>query len=147
MSGLCRQEGRSRVPLPPFSDPDTAVMTLATHARTDVPAACDGLRALVGARDADVVVCDVAGIAADLMTVEVLARLRLTALRLGCRLELRDASRELQQLLGFCGLRDVLPSERLELDRLALGWDGGQAEEGEPPRGVEEGVEPGDPPA
>ena len=133
------------LPLPPFSDPDTALMTLATHARTDVPAACDGLRELVGARDAERVVCDVAGISADLVTVEVLARLRLTALRLGCRLELRNVSRELARLLGFCGLRDVLPSERL--DRLALGWNGGQAEEGEPARRVEERVEPGDPPA
>ena len=100
------------LPLPPISDPDTAVMTLATHARADVPAACDGLRELVGARDADVVVCDVAAIAADLMTIEVLARLRLTARRLGCRLELRNASCALQELIGFCGLRDVLPSER-----------------------------------
>ena len=136
------------LPLPSFSDPDPAVMTLATHARTDVPAACDGLRALVGARDAVRVVCDVTGIAADLMTVEVLARLRLTALRLGCRLELRNASPELQQLIGFCGLHDVLPSERLaRLDRLALRGHGGQPEEGEPPCGVEEGVEPGDLPA
>lgn len=136
------------LPLPPFSDPDTAVMTLATHARTDVPAACDGLRELVGERDADVdvVVCDVAAIGADLMTIEVLARLRLTAIRLGCRLQLRNASRELGDLLAFCGLRDVLPSERLDrLDRrLALRRDRGQAEEGEPPRRVEEGVEPGD---
>jgi hypothetical protein len=123
-------------------------MTLATHARTDVPAACDGLRALVGARAAEVVVCDVAGIAADLMTVEVLARLQLTALRLGCRLELRNASCELRQLLGFCGLLDVLPGERLQrLDGLAPGRDGGQAEQGKPARRVEEGVEPGDPPA
>jgi len=135
------------LPLPPFSDPDTAVMTLATHARTDVPAACAGLRALVGSREAEVVVCDVAGIVADLMTVEVLARLRLTARRLGCRLELRNASRELQQLIGFCGLRDVLPGERLErLDRLALGRNGGQAEERKPARGVEEGVEASDSP-
>jgi hypothetical protein len=124
-------------------------MTLATHARTDVPAACDGLRELVGARDADLVVCDVSQVATDLMTVEVLARLRLTALRLGCRLQLRNASRELQQLLAFCGLCDVLPCERLDrLDRrLALRGHGGQAEEGEPPRRVEEGVEPGDLPA
>jgi hypothetical protein len=137
------------LPLPPFSDPDTAVMTLARHARTDVPAACDGLRALVGARDADLVVCDVAQAEADLVTVEVLARLRLTAMRLGCRLELRNASGELQQLLGLCGLRDVLPSERLGRSdrRLALGRDGGQAEEGKPARRVEEGVEPGDLPA
>lgn len=136
------------LPLPPIPDPDAAVMTLAMHARTDVPAACDGLRALVGTRDADLVVCDVAQVAPDLITVEVLARLRLTAIRLGCRLELRNASCELQQLIGFCGLRDVLPGERTSrLDRLALGRDGGQAEEGEPPGGVEEGVQAGDPPA
>ncbi len=138
------------LPLPPFSDPATAVMTLATPARADVPAACDGLRELVGAGDPDVVACDVAAIAADLMTVEVLARLRLTAQRLGCRLELRNASRELRELIGFCGLGDVLPSERTTARsdrRLALRRDGRQAEEGEPPRGVEEGVEPGDPPA
>jgi hypothetical protein len=136
------------LPLPPFSDPDTAVITLATHARTDVPAACDGLRAVIGAHDADVVVCDVSGIDADLMTVEVLARLRLTAQRLGCRLELRNASPALQQLIGFCGLCDVLPRERLaRLDRrLALGRDGGQPEEGEQPLGVEERVEARDPP-
>jgi hypothetical protein len=123
-------------------------MTLATHARADVPAACDGLRALVDERDADVVVCDVSAIGADLMTIEVLARLRLTARRLGCRLELRGASRELLQLLAFCGLCEILPSERVErLDRLALGRNGGQAEEGKPARGVEERVEPGDLPA
>ena len=137
------------LPLPPIPDPDTAVMTLATHARADVPAVCEGLRELVGARDADVVICDVAAIGADLMTIEVLARLRLTALRLGCRLELRNASRQLQELIGFCGLVDVLPGERLErLDRrLALRRDGREAEEGEPPGRVEEGVEPGDLPA
>jgi hypothetical protein len=118
-------------------------MTLMTQARADMPAACDGLRKLVGARDADLVVCDVDGIEADLMSVEVLARLRLTAQRLGCRLVLRSASPELEQLLEFCGLRDVLPSVRL--DRLALRRDGGQPEEGKQPLGVEEGVEARDP--
>ena len=135
------------LPLPSFSDPDTALITLKPHARADVPAACEGLRALVGARDADLVICDVSAIAADLVSVEVLARLRLTALRLGCRLALRNASPELERLLGFCGLSDVLPSERLaRLDRLALGRDGGQPEEREPPLRVEEGVEARDPP-
>ena len=132
----------------PFSDHETAVMTLATPVRADVPAACDGLRAVVGAHDADVVVCDVAQAAADLVTVELLARLRLTAVRLGCRLQLRNASRELVALIGVCGLRDVLPSERRAwLGRPALRRDGGEPEEGEHPLGVEEGVEPGDPPA
>ncbi len=133
--------------LPPtaFPDPDIAVLTLAAAARADVPAACDGLRALLGAHDADRVVCDVTAITADLAIVDVLARLQLTALRLGCQLHLRGASRELAGLLVFCGLRDVLPSERPALS--ALGRDGRQAEEREHPVGVEERVQAGDPPA
>lgn len=133
-------------PPPSFSDPDIAVMTLAGATRADVPAACDGLRALVGARDAGVVVCDVTAIRADLVSVEVLARLQLTALRLDCRLNLRGASRELRGLLVFCGLRDVLPSEPPQRTASALGRDGGQAEEREHPLGVEERVQAGDPP-
>ena len=103
--------------LPPRRNPDTdtAVITLARLARADLPAACERLQALIGARDADVVVCDVAGVEADLVAVEVLARLRLTARRLGCGLRLRGSSRPLEQLLAFCGLCDVLPVEG-ELD-------------------------------
>jgi hypothetical protein len=86
-------------------------MTFTRLARADVPAACERLRALIGACDADtvVVVCDVGGVVADLVAVEVLARLRLTAQRLGCGLRLRHASRGLEQMLAFCGLCDVLP--------------------------------------
>ena len=130
--------------LPSFSDPDIVVMVLGTGAGADLPAVCAGLRALVGARDADVVVCDVTAIAVDLVTVDVLARLQLTALRLGCRLHLRGASRELAGLLVSCGLRDVLPSERPAPS--ALGRDRGQPEEREQSRRVEEGVEARDPP-
>jgi hypothetical protein len=90
-------------------------MTLTSLARADVPAACERLRALIGARDADVVVCDVGELVADLTAVEVLARLRLTAQRLGCGLRLRGPSRGLEQMLAFCGLCDVLPVED-ELD-------------------------------
>ncbi len=45
------------------------------------------------------------------MAVETLARLRLTARRLGCGLRLRGASRTLAQMVAFCGLCDVLPVE------------------------------------
>ena len=88
-------------------------MTFTRLARADVPAACERLRALIGACDADtvVVVCDVGGVVADLVAVEVLARLRLTAQRLGCGLRLRHVSRGLEQMLAFCGLCDVLPVE------------------------------------
>jgi len=49
--------------------------------------------------------------AADVPTIDVLARLQLTALRSGSRLELRAASRELRDLIAFVGLSDVLPVE------------------------------------
>ena len=47
------------------------------------------------------------GDAIDLAAVGHLARLALTARRLGCAIELRDADRELIGLLGFCGLAEV----------------------------------------
>lgn len=111
------------------------MLALATMPSGDVPAACDGLRTLVGAADGlDVVVCDVGELKADLVTVEVLVRLRLTAGRLGCRLVLRGVSRELAELLAFCGLS------------AGLGWRGRKPEEGEQARGVEERVDRADPP-
>jgi hypothetical protein len=88
--------------------------------------------------EGDSVVCDGD---ADLATVDALARLQLTALRLGRRIRLRSASTELQQFLDFAGLADVLPLDA----GLRLGRPGGQAEEGEQPIGVEERVEADDP--
>jgi len=50
----------------------------------------------------------------DLATVDALARLQLTARRLGAVIELRNASRDVIELLAFAGLADVLP---VEVDR------------------------------
>jgi len=58
------------------------------------------------------VICDVRGAGADAATVDALARLQLTAKRLGCRMRLRNASAELLQLVAFMGLADVLTEER-----------------------------------
>jgi hypothetical protein len=118
-------------------------MTLTARTCADVPAACERLRVLVGARDADVVVCDVGELVADLEVLEVLARLRLTAQRLGCALRLRRPSRALEQMVAFCGLCDVLP---VEGPPLPLRGNGGQAEQGKQPCRVEERVEARDPP-
>jgi hypothetical protein len=118
-------------------------MTLASISQADVPVVCEWLRALIGASDADLVVCDVGDLQADLVAVEALARLRLTACRLGCGLRLRGSSRALEQLLAFCGLCDVLPVEG-ELG--GVRWHERQPEEREPARGVEERVEARDPP-
>jgi hypothetical protein len=73
------------------------------------------------------IVCDVGALAPDGVAVDVLARLQLRARRLGLEIRLRHASSELQELLAFVGLRDVLRVEA-----------GGQAEEREQRVGVEE---------
>ena len=57
------------------------------------------------------IVCDVADFDPDAGAIDTLARLELTARRLGLELRLRHASNELQDLLAFAGLRDVLRVE------------------------------------
>jgi hypothetical protein len=57
------------------------------------------------------IVCDVASLAPDAAAIDTLARLQLTARRVGLELRLRHASSELQDLLAFAGLRDVLRLE------------------------------------
>ncbi|MFF9758241.1 MULTISPECIES: STAS domain-containing protein [Streptomyces] len=101
----------------------------------EVSGPCDALRALLdgggGGGPGRVVVCDVAGLGpAGLAAVNLLARLQLTARRAGGRIRLRDPSPALRALLDLAGLR-------FEVE--------GQPEQREPPRGVEEAVEPGDP--
>jgi hypothetical protein len=93
-----------------------------------VPALCAELRALVRAAGAERVVCDVGALVGpDLATVDALACLQFAVLRLGCRLRLRRASPELQELLGLMGLAEALG---LEVGR--------QAEEREQRLSVEE---------
>jgi ABC-type transporter Mla MlaB component len=101
----------------------------------DVPALCDRARGLMEARLDEVLECDVAGVRIpDLRTVEALARVGLTARRLGSDIRLRGASVELLELLALCGLPFELV---LEAE--------GQAEEGEEARGVEEEGDAADP--
>jgi hypothetical protein len=80
------------------------------------------------------IVCDVGALAPDAAAVDTLARLQLTLRRLGMEMQLRHASSELQDLLAFVGLRNVL---RVEAD--------GQAEQREQRLGVEEEREVDDP--
>ena len=86
-------------------------------------------------------ICDVADLTdADLAAVDMLARLRLAAGRVGIRMELRGASLELRELLDLAGLRDVVRcSEPLSVET------GGQSEQREEPGGVEEEADPDDP--
>jgi hypothetical protein len=57
------------------------------------------------------IVCDVACLTPDAAAIDTLARLQLKARRLGLEIRLRHASSELQDLLDFAGLRDVLRLE------------------------------------
>ena len=63
----------------------------------------------------------------DALTIDALARLQLSSRRVGLEIRLRHASNELQELLAFVGLDEVL---RLEA--------GGQPEQREQRVGVEE---------
>ncbi|MEU8567992.1 STAS domain-containing protein [Streptomyces pathocidini] len=105
-------------------------------APADVPRLCARLCELVGQAGpgGGAVTLDVGGLAEpDMVAVEALARLQLTARRLGRRVQLRGTTRELRALLVSSGLEGVVrecPGLRLEV--------GGETEEGEEPRGVEE---------
>ena len=75
-----------------------------------IPAICERARVLLEGCEAGRVACDVGAIAEpDVVTIDGLARLQLTARRLGYRVELQGACGELEDLLVLTGLGDVLP--------------------------------------
>ena len=77
-------------------------------ARDDMPGLRDRVCALLQVSGASVALCDVAGVAADAVTVDALARLQLAARRHQCVIKLRGASDELRDLVAFMGLEDVI---------------------------------------
>jgi ABC-type transporter Mla MlaB component len=101
-----------------------------------VPGLCERVCALVAGSSAPTLVCELgSSVRADAVAVETLARVQLTVRRLGRRVQLRHASRELQELLAFLGLDEALRVE-----------PGRQAEQREESLGVEEEGELDDPP-
>ena len=101
---------------------------------------CERVRFLLQASDSDDLICDVGAVPnPDAGTIEALARMQLTARRLGGRVKLRRACGDLRDLLTLSGLTDVLPCDELPLEPL------GQAEQREPASGVEEERDPADP--
>lgn len=90
-----------------------------------IPALCERARMLLEGCDTGRVACDVGALAEpDVVTIDGLARLQLTARRLGYRVELQGACGELEDLLVLTGLGDVLPCAGQDEDasRLDPGW-------------------------
>jgi hypothetical protein len=104
-------------------------------APADIPDLCERATKLLVDTDADLV-CDVGAADPDAVTVDALARLHLTARRLGREMHLRHVSRELENLLAFIGFCDVVPGLCVEPVR--------QTEEREEVLGVQKETDPGD---
>jgi ABC-type transporter Mla MlaB component len=108
--------------------------------RADVRRLCRRVHDLLADGKTRLVVCDVAEISSpDVMTVDVLARLQLTARRAGCAIRVQGACRSLRELLALSGLSEVVPL--LDGSDVELGR---QPEEREEVSGVEEERDPGD---
>ena len=90
--------------------------------------------------DVEAVLGGVVGLRPDLALVDCLSRLELAARRRGCSIRLRDPCAELRELLELVGLSGLVAgAPRLPLEARR------EAEGGEQ-LGVEEVVQPGDPP-
>ena len=87
----------------------TAFAVRGPIAREDLPGLCDRVCGLLESNRAGFALCDVSGVEPDAVTVDALARLHLAARRHGCRVQLRNASNELRELVAFMGLTEVLP--------------------------------------
>ena len=77
--------------------------------RGELPELFERTCALLESSPVEILRCEVAGVDADAVAVDALARLQLAARRYGCEVRLRNASDDLLALLAFMGLEDVLP--------------------------------------
>ncbi|MGH3366032.1 MAG: STAS domain-containing protein [Nocardioidaceae bacterium] len=108
----------------------------------DIPVLCARARDQLEADGADLVVCDVAALVdPDATAVDAVARLQLTARRVGCQVRLRNVSCAMRDLLSFSGLGEVV---RLVADSRAE--PRGELEQREQSVGVQERVDPDHPP-
>lgn len=125
----------------PPPDPRTVVVVVdGPLSRPGIAGLCAGVRRLLATGNVDTITCDVgAAVEPDLMAIEALARLQLTARRMGGSIRVRHPSGKLQELLEVVGLCSVVPL----CDESRLG-SCGQVEQGEQAR-VDEGVEGADP--
>ena len=122
----------------------TVLVMIGPVTREGIPALCERARRLLEGCDAGPVACDVGAIAdPDAITIDALARLQLTARRLGYRVELRGTCEELEDLLRLTGLLEVLTGGGTVVASAVEAW--GEPELREQALGVEEEADPVDP--
>jgi ABC-type transporter Mla MlaB component len=125
-----------------LDEPGTVVLVLSgAITPDDVPSLCAHARALLEGTVGESIVCDVEDVVEpDAATVDALARLQVTARRLGCEVRALRAPLALRRLIELMGLSGVVPagpSSDVEARR--------EAEHREQPGGVQEERDPGDP--
>ena len=122
----------------------TVLVMIGPVTRDAIPAVCERARRLLAGCDAGPVVCDVGALAEpDAITIDALARLQLTARRLGRRVELRRTCDELEDLLELTGLREVLTGGGPVVGSAVEAW--GEPELREQALGVEKEADARDP--
>ena len=100
--------GLTYVRSPPRASPLVIVLG-DSLTRADIPGLCERARRLLESSDVAVVICDAHALTdPDAVAIDVVARLHLTAKRVGRELQLRDACSELQELIALAGLSEVL---------------------------------------
>lgn len=125
---------------PSARPPPTSIVLVisAQVANDEVVALCERVRGLLERTESDLVICDVGALDdPDAATIDLVARLQLTARRLGRQVRLLDACGELQDLIELTGLSEFL-TFHLPLEPR------GEAEQREPPSGVEEEADSAD---
>lgn len=88
------------------------VVAIGPLARGDVAGVCARVRAVLERAPGAPLVCDVGAVVRpDLVTVDVLARLRLAAKRYGRAYRIRDAPPALRDMLALLGLERAVPTD------------------------------------
>jgi uncharacterized protein related to proFAR isomerase len=94
----------------PTAGPRSVVVRLHGAVGPDARSAvCAQVRRLLARGDVDVITCDVSSVRPELGAVDALARLQLTARRLGGGIRLRAAPEDVAGLIRLVGVDAVLP--------------------------------------
>ena len=109
--GLCKPPVSSWSLRPCPYDRSLRLVVEARIAPIDIPALCDCIRVLLTGDERRAISCDLSALVdPDVDTIGALARVHLTARRVGGQVRLAGASKELIELVALVGLSEVLTS-------------------------------------